>query len=236
MRILLIFLLLSFSTLAQKFELKYGADTMKYERVQHIFEPMTISCVGTPSRITEIIDSVNRYRNKFMDSLENNRMYNAFTLYREVKDKKNKSYITSEFDVTDEFIKQNNIILNDSAVVFTQLSNNIHDSIINLRKSKGYNDIDDNYSNHEYLEDVKYYIVKFLKKPMMFIDRSGCMDEYVGGIVNIITSVKHYRKSIFSDKIKNLNIAVIKTNKLESFIYLQLTFENYTEVEIIKIN
>lgn len=236
MRILLIFLLLSFSTLAQKFELKYGADTMKYERVQYIFEPMTISCVGTPSRITEIIDSVNRYRNKFMDSLENNRMYNAFTLYREVKDKKNKSYITSEFDVTDEFIKQNNIILNDSAVVFTQLSNNIHDSIINLRKSKGYNDIDDNYSNHEYLEDVKYYIVKFLKKPMMFIDRSGCMDEYLGGIVNIITSVKHYRKSIFSDKIKNLNIAVIKTNKLESFIYLQLTFENYTEVEIIKIN
>jgi hypothetical protein len=51
-----------------------------------------------------------------------------------------------------------------------------------------------------------------------------------------ITSVKHYRKSIFSDKIKNLNIAVIKTNKLESFIYLQLTFENYAEVEIIKIN
>ena len=237
MRILLIFLLLSsFSTLSQKFELKYGADTMKYERVTHIFEPMTISCVGGASRVSEIIDSVNQYRKRFMDSLENNRMYNAFTLYREVKDGKKGSYITSEFDVTDEFIKQNNIVLKDSAVAFVQLSNNIHDSIINLRKSKGYNDIDDNYSNHEYLEDVKYYIVKFLKKPMMFIDRSGCMDEYVGGIVNIITSVKHYRKSIFSDKIKNLNIAVIKTNKLESFIYLQLTFENYTEVEIIKIN
>jgi hypothetical protein len=192
--------------------------------------------VGGASRVSEIIDSVNRYRNKFMDSLENNRMYNAFTLYREVKDGKKGSYITSEFDVTDEFIKQNNIILNDSAVVFTQLSNNIHDSIINLRKSKGYNDIDDDYSNHEYLEDVKYYIVKTNKKPMMFIDRSFCMNEYIGGIVNIITSVKYYRKSIFSDDIKNVNIAIIKTNKLESFIYLKLIFENYTEVEIIKIN
>ena len=236
MRILLIFLLLSFSTLAQKYELRYGADTMKYERVIHIFEPITISCVGGASRVSEIIDSVNQYRKRFMDSLENNRMYNAFTLYREVKDKNNKPYIVSEFDVTDEFIKQNNIVLKDSAVAFVQLSNDVYDSIINLRKSKGYNDIDEDYSNHEYVEDIKYYIVKFLKKPVMFIDRSGCMDEYVGGIVNVITSVKHYRKSIFSDKIKNVNIAVIKTNKLESFIYLQLTFENYTEVEIIKIN
>jgi len=231
MKLLFLFLLLSITTFGQ-FELKYGQDTMRYERSVHIFPPMNVKVKGSVERVHDVIDSIREYRNHYMDSLERDRVYNAFTLYRFFK----KDGIVSEFDVTDEFIKENKITLSDSAAMFTGLGDKILDSLIKLRESKGLDSLAGFYGNEDFHEDIKYIIVKDLKKPVMFIERRGCcFNDYTSEIVELILSIRYYRKLILSNQIRNINVTVIKTNKLESFIYLRLSTKNSDEIEKIKI-
>ncbi len=224
-------MLLSITTFGQ-FELKYSEDTVRYERSVHIFPPMTVTVKGGVERVHEVIDSIHQYRKQYMDSLERDRLYNAFTLYRVLK----KGHIVSEFDVTDEFIKENGIVLNDSAAMFIGLGDKILDTLIRLRLSKGFDSLVGDYGNHEFHEDIKYMIVKDINKPVMFIERHGCcFNDYTSEIVEMILSVRYYRKVIFSNNIRNINVTVIKTNKFESFIYLKISTKNSDEIEKIKI-
>lgn len=213
--------LLSFNlnsqTFTMKFKLNFGGYTIKQGKTTHYFEPVSINTQD----IQYSIDSLNYARAAFMDSLEEERVSNAFTLY--YKKDYSLSEFFSEFDPDEKFIKNENINLKDSAILYFNLSKQIIDSLISLRDSNGLEKITIDENNMwDWFTDTKSYITSYFKAPTMIFDSDeSCNCSCYKSLVENILSNKKYKRNILSKRTKSLYVSVFNNSKKEIMIYMR---------------
>ncbi len=197
-----------------RFKLNFGGDTLRYERVSHYFEPVSIITTD----VGKTIDSLNRVRFEILDSLENDRMQRSFTLYY----KKMDEYL-SEFDPSDDLIKSNNLKLKDSSILEYDLSIRVLSKLLNFRGDKFNTNFTVNENiNYDWIEDSKYFLIDYYNSPIMIFDSQEKQEcDCIESITKSILDIKRLKRLILSKKTKNISISIFNTNKNEFLIYIK---------------
>jgi hypothetical protein len=215
-----------------RFKLNYSGDTIFYERVSHYFEPVSIITTD----VGKTIDSLREVRIAFLDSLENERISKAYTIYYDPTHKYNTYVYELEFDPTDKLLDTLGIIPKDSVIFEDMISRQILDSLSKLRLSLNKNElIFSERINYDCIYDSKIYLLNNIKSPTMIFDNEKYSNycECYKEITNSILSVKKYKRKILSNKTKSIYVTFLRRNNGLTYVLLRFERKNIIDNNLL---